>query len=106
MPVTKIIERVTLGDLASDPSCTTPAKVQLLIRQHAPPEGRDDAGGDLGTFTQASISAAAQELPGSRAQVSWTVPATKLLKGRDTASRSNRDAWTDPSTWDDATLEC
>ena len=82
MPVTKVIQRVTVGDLASDPSCTTPAKVKLLIRQHAPPVGRDDAGGDVGAFTQASISATAQELPGSRAQVSWTVPATKLLKGK------------------------
>jgi hypothetical protein len=34
MPVTKIIQRVTIGDLASDPSCATPAAVKLVIREH------------------------------------------------------------------------
>lgn len=82
MPVTKIIERVTLGDLASDPSCTVPAKVQLVIRQHAPPQGSEDAGGDLYNFTHVLTSLASQDLPSTRGQVSWTVPATKLVKGR------------------------
>jgi len=74
MPVTKTVSRVTLGDLASAASCTTPASSRLFVREHPT--------GDLATYNQITYSAAYQTLPPTPGRVSWTIPATTLRKGR------------------------
>ncbi len=74
MPVTKRVNRVTLGDLARDDSCTEDARVTLYLREHL--------AGDQQTSDQIAYSAAPATLTATPTKVTWQIPDTALRAGR------------------------
>lgn len=75
MPVTKIVERITLGDLARADRCTGNVSVELEIWEH-PAGNLTGEGGELVTAPQLVTFDA--EL----AKRTWTIPPTALRAGR------------------------
>ncbi|MGH2918842.1 MAG: RHS repeat-associated core domain-containing protein, partial [Solirubrobacteraceae bacterium] len=74
MPVTKRVVRVAVGRFAASSSCTTPARVQLFVREH--PTG-DDA-----VSSQVAYSPAYASIDQTPQDVSLSIPATTFVKGR------------------------
>lgn len=74
MPVTKVISRVTLGNVGSAASCSTPVSVRLFVHEHLH--------GDLVDGLQVAYSEDPQDLPASPGEVTFDIPPTTLRKGR------------------------
>ena len=85
MPVTKVIEQVTIGDLAVADSCTTEANPTLYIREH--PTGDLTAG-----HYQIRPSTSGQVLGETLAPVTWTLPPTRLDAGKGYSFHIDRTA--------------
>ena len=74
MPVTKVVDRVTLGDFASAPGCGTPAALRLFVYEHA--------AGDFQTVSSQLTYSGYEELPSTPGRVSWSITPTTLRAGR------------------------
>jgi hypothetical protein len=74
MPVSKTITSVTLGDFASDPSCTTEAVHKLHIRHYPLDRHPSSTGNHLAS------SATTQTIPMSLSRVTWTFSTPVTLK--------------------------
>jgi hypothetical protein len=79
MPVTKVIERVTIGDLSRGAACTSNPRVRLWVVEYAE--------GDFGDPDELSSSAVNPELGPEPAKVSWVIPPTTLRADRAYAFR-------------------
>lgn len=73
MPVTKAVNRVTVGDLGQAASCSAPTRTQLFVREHV---GDPDLGGSLDSSVQVAYSPSYVALPASPGRVSYDIPAT------------------------------
>jgi hypothetical protein len=74
MPVTKIVSQVTLGDIGSADSCESPVSARLYVHEH--PDGNLVGG------NQVAYSDEIEQLPATPGKVTWTIPPTRLRKGR------------------------
>jgi hypothetical protein len=74
MPVTKVVDEVTLGDLGLGSGCATPSRTRLYVREHPT--------GALGSSTQVAYSPGYVALPSIPGSVGYSIPATPFRKGR------------------------
>lgn len=75
MPVTKTVNRITIGDLGLADRCTTPANVNLVVHE--------SKAGDFGPRRQLTNSLRTEVLPATPGKVSWEIPPTTLEAGAD-----------------------
>lgn len=83
MPVTKSVNRVTLGDFANASGCSEPARVAVVVKEH----DNDDfyaPGWDLAQSNTTVIARSSdyRSLRGSAAKVSWAIPPITLTVGK------------------------
>ncbi|MDQ3935899.1 MAG: hypothetical protein M3340_14860 [Actinomycetota bacterium] len=74
MPVAKVVQSVELGDLRSDPSCTTPVLADLVIEEHRDSE-------PYGTPHATTESTGPATLPMTPGNVRWTILPRTFEKG-------------------------
>jgi len=79
MPVTKVVDEITVGDIGQAASCTTPSRTRLYIREHV---GEDDLGGDYYSSQQIVYSTGYVSLTNTPAPVTYAIPPTTFRKGR------------------------
>jgi hypothetical protein len=79
MPVTKVVNQVTIGDIGQATGCTTPTRTRLYVREHV---GDPVMGGDFYTSQQITYSNGYVALPSSPGKVTYTIPPTTFRAGR------------------------
>lgn len=79
MPVTKVVNQVTIGDIGQAAGCTTPTRTRLYVREHV---GDPTMGGDFHAAEQITYSSGYVALPSSPGKVTYTIPPTTFRAGR------------------------
>ncbi len=80
MPVTKTIDRVTIGDLGRSDRCTGDAKSQVVVREHS--AGNLTSNDGSFPYTQLAASPSYETIDSTLSRRTWTIPPTKLRAGR------------------------
>jgi RHS repeat-associated protein len=86
MPVTKVIDQVTLGDFRS----TCGGSATLFVREHNPDTGDQD---------QITYSPSAVAWPSSSGRVTWSIPPTRLVAGRGYAFAVSGSGCVEQTSW-------
>ena len=73
MPVTETVNQITVGDFGTDPSCKSPAKASLSVRQAS--------SGNLVDVAQIAVSKQSVAFPVAPGRLTFSIPATRLFKG-------------------------
>lgn len=82
MPVTKVVDEITIGDIGQAASCTTPSRTRVFVREHP---GATASEPDLGSNfydSQQIVYSTYVSLPSTPSKVTYAIPATTFRKGR------------------------
>jgi hypothetical protein len=83
MPVTKIVNEITIGDIGQAAGCTTPTRTRLFVREHpGDPNDDPDLGSDFYASQQIIYSTDYVALPSAPSKVTYAIPPTTFRKGR------------------------
>jgi hypothetical protein len=83
MPVTKVVDEITIGDIGQATSCTTPSRTRLYVYEHpGDPADDPDLGSDFYAGQQIVYSTGHVSLPSAPEKVTYSIPSTTFRKGR------------------------
>lgn len=79
MPVTKVVNEITVGDLGQWSGCATPTTTRIFVREHP---GAGELGSELNDSQQIVYSLTTNAMPATLGTITYTIPPTTFRKGR------------------------
>ncbi len=79
MPVTKVVNEITVGDIGQWSGCAAPTTTRIYIREHP---GTGELGSEVNDSQQIAYSPTTDAMPATLGTITYSIPATVFREGR------------------------